>query len=220
MDVRDKVRFHVTDITKSRSVKFAFSRTLEIINRRIPLPRITRFSLQRSQYFYRRVGSHSFLNEYILQNSCTKILEIGVLNGDNARTMIEVAAKNVPPDAVEYYGFDVFTRVSYRRVKQKLEKTGCKVQLFKGDTLTTLPKAVKTLPKMDVIFIDGGKSYREAQSDWDCSKTLMHDKTAVFVHNADFPGVKRMVSAIPKEKYLVKLLQSPNDSDTAFILAS
>ena len=144
-------------------------------------------------------------------------MEIGVLTGDNARTMVEVAIKNFPPNEVEYYGFDLFSSFSYRRVKQKLEKTGCKFKLFKGDTLKTLPKAVKTLPKMDLIFIDGGKSYREAKSDWDCSKTLIHDGTAIFVHNIDFPGVKRMVGNIPKDKYLVNILQSPNDSDTAFI---
>jgi len=40
-------------------------------------------------------------------------------------------------------------------VNQKLQETGCKVLLFKGDTLDTIPRAVKTLPKMDLIFIDG-----------------------------------------------------------------
>jgi hypothetical protein len=45
-------------------------------------------------------GSHSFLNEYIRKNNCKRIMEIGVLNGDNARKMVEVAIQTFPPDEV------------------------------------------------------------------------------------------------------------------------
>jgi hypothetical protein len=31
-------------------------------------------------------------------------MEIGVLNGDNAKSMVEIAIQNVSPDNVEYYG--------------------------------------------------------------------------------------------------------------------
>jgi len=34
---------------------------------------------------------------------------------------------------------------------------------------------------MDLIFIDGGKSYREAKSDLENARMLMHERTAVFV---------------------------------------
>lgn len=162
-------------------------------------------------------GSHTFLNEYIRNHKCRRIMEIGVLNGDNAKTMVEAALFNVPPEEVEYYGFDFFRGSSYHEVRRKLQETGCKFTLFKGDTVDTFPQAVKTLPHMDVIFIDGGKSYREAKSDWENAKTLMHDGTAVFVHNYDFPGVGRMVDTISRDKYQVKIIRAPFDSDTAFI---
>jgi predicted O-methyltransferase YrrM len=87
------------------------------------------------------------------------VMEIGVLNGENAKTMVEVAAREVSPEEVEYYRFDFFDGSKFQQVRQKLEKTGCKFQLFKGDTTCTLSEAVKTLPKMDLIFIDGGKSH-------------------------------------------------------------
>lgn len=162
-------------------------------------------------------GSHTFLNEYIRSHMCRRIMEIGVWNGDNARTMVEAALTNVPPEEVEYYGFDFFHSSSFHEVEEKLRKTGCTFTLFKGDTVNTLPRAVKTLPQMDVIFIDGGKSYREATSDWDSAKTLMHDGTAVFVHNYDFPGVGRMINNISRDAYQVKIIRAPFDSDTAFI---
>ena len=88
-------------------------------------------------------GSHLFLNEYIRKNNCKRIMEIGVLNGKNARTMVEAAIRNVPSDEVEYYGFDFFSGSKSHEIVQKLVKTGCKFKLFKGDTLNTLPKAVK-----------------------------------------------------------------------------
>jgi len=162
-------------------------------------------------------GSHSFLNEYIRNNNCKRIMEIGVLNGENAKTMVEVAIKNISVTEVEYYGFDFFNGSSFDQVRQKLGKTGCKFKIFKGDTVDTLPKAAKTLPKMDLIFIDGGKAYTEAKSDWENSKTLMHDETAVFIHNYDFEGVKRMVDNIPREKFQVEIIHPPNDADTALV---
>jgi hypothetical protein len=36
-------------------------------------------------------GSHTYLNEYIRQNNCRKILEIGVYTGENAVSMVETA---------------------------------------------------------------------------------------------------------------------------------
>ena len=163
-------------------------------------------------------GSHTFLNEYIRNHTCKRIMEVGVLNGDIARTMVEAALTNVPPEEVEYYGFDFFRGSSLHEVGKKLRETGCKFTLFKGNTLDTLPQAVKTLPHMDVIFIDGGKSYREATSDWDNAKTLMHEGTAVFVHNYDFLAVGRMVDTISRDMYEVKIIRVPFDSDTAFIM--
>jgi len=162
-------------------------------------------------------GSHSFLNEYIRKNKCRRIMEIGVLNGENARTMVEVAIQHFPPEEVEYYGFDFFSGYGYHEVEQKLERTGCRFKLFKGDTMDTLPKVVKTLPKMDLIFIDGGKSYQNAKSDWENSKALMHDGTAVFVHNYEFSGVRRMVDNVSRDKYWVKIIHPQPDSDAALI---
>ena len=130
---------------------------------------------------------------------------------------IAAQMETIPPEEVEYYGFDFFSGCASREVGQKLRETGCKFRLFEGDTVDTLPKAVKTLPKMDLIFIDGGKSYAEAKSDWENSKTLMHEGTAVFIHNYDFTGVRRMVDTVPRDKYEIEIIRPPYDADTAFI---
>ena len=103
-------------------------------------------------------GSHSFLNEYISRNRCKKIMEIGVADGENARTIVMVAMQKSLPVEVGYYGFDLFggdDDSGMEQVRKKLKETRCKFELFKGDSAETLPRVVKTLPKMDLIFIDG-----------------------------------------------------------------
>ena len=162
-------------------------------------------------------GLHSYLNEYIKEKRCRKILEIGVYNGENAVSMVEAAIQNVPPQEVEYYGFDFFSHYSPSEIGRKLEKTGCKFRLFEGNTLDTLPVAVKTLPEMDLIFIDGGKSFTVAESDWRNSRLLMHDETGVFVHNAGFSGVRRMVENISRVAFQVKIFRAPSDGLVALI---
>jgi predicted O-methyltransferase YrrM len=163
-------------------------------------------------------GSHSFLNEYISENKCKKIMEIGVADGENARTMMMVAIRNFSPKEVEYYGFDLFNdEPRMEQVRQKLRETRCKFKLFKGDSVQTLPRELKTLPEMDLIFIDGGHSYTTAKSDWENSKSLIRDKTAVFFHNYNFSGLKRVVDNISREEYQVKIIHPSSDYDTAFV---
>lgn len=162
-------------------------------------------------------GSHSFLNEYLHRNKCKKIMEIGVADGENAKTMVKIAIQNSLPEEVEYYGFDVFEGSRMEQVRQKLKETRCEFKLFRGDTVRILPKVVETLPKMDLIFIDGGHSYETVKSDWENSRSLMHDKTAVFFHNYDFSGVKTVVDNIPRGEYRVEILHPSSDYATAKI---
>jgi predicted O-methyltransferase YrrM len=162
-------------------------------------------------------GSHAFLNEYITQHKCKRIMEIGVYNAENAVSMIKAAIKNHPQEEVEYYGFDFFHSYSKERIAEKLDKLGCKYTLYQGDTMDTVPEAAKTLQDMDIIFIDGGKSYREAWSDWESSSKLMHQCTTIFVHNVGFSGVSRMVENIPRDTYIVDVFYAPSEGRVAQI---
>ncbi|USH00046.1 class I SAM-dependent methyltransferase [Thermococcus argininiproducens] len=163
-------------------------------------------------------GYHSFLNEHIKKNKCKRLMEIGVYDGENAKNMIEAAKKNFPPEEIEYYGFDYFeSEAHYQKVYKKLKETGSKFKLFKGDSKVTLPQHINELPIMDLIFIDGGKSYETAKSDWENCKKLLGDHTVVFVHNYGFPGVKRAIDEIPRDKYVVEIIYPPNDYVTARI---
>lgn len=144
-------------------------------------------------------------------------MEIGVYNGENAISMIKSAIKNHPANEVEYYGFDFFNYYTTDRIREKLNKLGCKYKLFKGNTMYTIPESLKSLPMMDSIFIDGGKSYQEALSDWRSSSMLMHLGTGVFVHNVGFSGVGRMIDNIPQERFIVELFYAKYEGKVALI---
>ena len=131
--------------------------------------------------------------------------------------MVTTAIRNFSPEEVEYYGFDFFEGNSIEQVKRKLEETGRVFKLFQGDSVVTLPSVLEVLPKMDLIFIDGGHSYATVKSDWENSKSLMHDGTAVFFHNYGFSGVKKLVDSISKREYQVKIIHPASDYDSAFV---
>jgi len=154
-------------------------------------------------------GHHSYLTDHIRKHRSRRLLEIGVYDGDNAVDMIVAASEASGPDHVEYYGFDYFEEYSEEEVAHKLSATRCNFHLYKGDTVETLPK-ISGLPLMDLIFIDGGKSQGEANNDWRYSSRLMHEASVVFIHNADFNGVRRMVKGISRSKYEVMIFsESP-----------
>ena len=162
-------------------------------------------------------GPHVYLNEFIRENRCCRIMEVGVYNGENAVGMVRAAAKERPASEVEYFGFDFFSSYSTERIGRKLDETGCKYTLFEGDTLNTVPEAAKTLKPMNIIFIDGGKSFNEAWSDWEGSSRLMHQGTGVFVHNVDFSGVARMVDKIPRDRFDIEVFHPRFEGKVALI---
>lgn len=128
--------------------------------------------------------------------------------------------KKYSPDSVEYYGFDTFegwNNHQLKRVKSRLSKLGCKFKLIKGNSTKTIPNHINNLPKMDLIFIDGGHSYRVVKCDWRYSKALMKTGTAVFFHNYGSSGVGKVVDDISQDKFSVEILNPSTDYRTALV---
>jgi hypothetical protein len=169
------------------------------------------------------VARYRYLFDAIKHAKCRRIMEIGTWNGDHAKQMIEVSKKYYG-DKVEYYGFDLFELLknemydveyvkippSEEKVKNKLMQTGVKIRLFKGNTRETLPRVINILPKMDLIFIDGGHSIDTIKNDWKYARQLMHEKTVVLFDdywNRDDAGCKQIIENINRKKYAVKILR-------------
>lgn len=172
----------------------------------------------------RRPNRYGRLAEIIRAQNCRRIMEIGTWTGKQAERMTSEAAKHHAPGEVEYYGFDLFDLQDddmfekefakrarpMAEVEERLAKTGARIQLFKGNTLSSLPENVPNLPKMDLIYIDGGHSLETIESDWRNVQPLMHEDTVVvfddYWEGRDDAGCKAIVENIDREKYDVTIL--------------
>jgi predicted O-methyltransferase YrrM len=167
---------------------------------------------------------YNYLFETINRKRCRKIMEIGTWNGRRALAMIERAKKFRPAGEIEYYGFDLFELMTEAvneaelskkppakdEVEKMLSASGAKVNLFRGFTQNVLPEVLDRLPKMDLIFIDGGHSLETITNDWNYASQLMDENTVVIFDDYYFDrndvGCKRIVEGIDPREYEVKVL--------------
>jgi predicted O-methyltransferase YrrM len=167
---------------------------------------------------------YQYLFQTIDQKHCRRIMEIGTWNGRRALQMIERAKKYRPAGEVEYYGFDLFELMTEAinqaelskkpptcdEVKRQLVESGAKIFLYKGFTQNTLPEVVEKLPKMDLIFIDGGHSLETITNDWNYAAQLMDKNTVVIFDDYYFDrndvGCKRIVEGIDPNEFQVTIL--------------
>lgn len=136
-----------------------------------------------------------------------RILEIGVGRGFGAKLIIDTIRN--AGFQVEYYGFDLFEISEMDEIKAKLERMGVTVHLFKGDSRETLPEAIKILPKMDFVLIDGGHPYDIVKSDLGWVRELMHERTVVVLDDYKrIEAVTKVVDEIDRGIYDVKAVHA------------
>lgn len=165
-----------------------------------------------------------FVINYIRNNSISNILEIGVFNGNFAERMIRACHLNGKSNKINYYGIDLFSEMfdssKYRsevslyplskmEVLSKLEKIdNVSVHLIQGDSNSILPK-LTNLPKMDLIHIDGGHSFKTVNQDWLNVEQLMSNKTVTFFDDYTNKkgevlgkfGINKVIYSINRSKY-------------------
>lgn len=156
------------------------------------------------------------------------IVEIGTWNGVHGKQMIQTAAIHHPIGAIKYLGFDLFEGLTddllakelskrppaFEEVRRVLESTGAQVQLFRGNTRDTLPRAVDALREGDLFFIDGGHSVETIRSDWSAiERALRTDAVVIFDdYYMNDPrevvglGCQTIVDALDRSRYDVTLL--------------
>ncbi len=164
----------------------------------------------------------------IKNNRCRRIMEVGTWNGERAVQMIETAKRHWKAAQVSYYGFDIFELMndeifakevskrppSMQEVKTKLENTGAKIFLFKGFTEEVMPKVMPALPKMDLVFIDGGHSIETITNDWKWTQPVMDEKTVVIFDDywsgewgkRKDAGCQTLIDNLDKTKFRAEIL--------------
>ncbi|MCJ7761528.1 class I SAM-dependent methyltransferase, partial [Candidatus Bathyarchaeota archaeon] len=167
---------------------------------------VDRFNGRRVIYMLEK--SETWLTDYrkhyrplfktLSEKPCINIMEIGVFDGTSAVAMIKEAAKKVLEEEIHFYGFDLFEEMTPQlrdeewsfqtnkvptlgEVRARLEgATKARITLFKGNTRHTLKDNIDSLPKMDLIYIDGGHTIETTRSDWQYSSKLMKHDTIVY----------------------------------------
>ncbi len=169
------------------------------------------------------------LFDAIYRHKCRRLVEIGIFDGKHALEMIRTASAHHAASEIEYYGFDLFEELSdellekekskkplsYVAIQQKLEQSGAKIQLFKGNTKQTLPISLDTIRNADFIFIDGGHSIETIRSDWGYLQTIMTENTVVIFDDyyensekeAAEAGCQCLINQLDRRQYDVRILE-------------
>lgn len=129
--------------------------------------------------------------EYLKNNFCTRILEIGVWKGDTAVKLIK-ASKN--PN-IFYYGIDLFEDITQELIvkekslppalidqaQQYINETSKLNILFQGNSNDILKELLKGKYEFDLIYIDGGHSKETLLNDIYYSKKLIKPGHPIFI---------------------------------------
>lgn len=169
------------------------------------------------------------LLETLKTKPCRRIMEIGTYGGNTSIVLIKAAAEKVPEEEIEYYGFDLFedrtpdvteqefSPLSYTTmasVKKHIERhTKAKVTLFKGNTKEVMKDIVPGLPKMDLIYIDGGHAPETTKNDWRWASQLMGKDTVVYFddYNDEMPFIgAKCITAELKAGYRSQVMPEVN----------
>lgn len=198
---------------------------MHLFNIALRLPFINKLVVERDVYKMMEKRSrqrYKQLFDLVENGTFSNLMEIGTYKGFNAYHLIKLAQKN--SQKVRYYGFDIFEEMTpeifakeisknpfSKSIVEKIIKTsGAECYLFKGFTNKTLVKAYESLPKMDLIFIDGGHSLETIEYDWDYAEKLLGNSgVAIFddYWEGNFDaGCKKIVDSIDRKKYQVEIL--------------
>jgi glycosyltransferase involved in cell wall biosynthesis len=166
------------------------------------------------------------LYDILKTRDCQNIMEIGVASGQNAILMVQTAAKRVPEEKINYFGFDIFDKITPELMESEYgsgpippreevykfitKYTKASIHLFEGLTKERLPKEVTNLPKMDIIFIDGGHSVDTIRGDWFHVKKLIKPSTVIvfddYYPDVTFVGCKFLINELDKSKYSYEIM--------------
>lgn len=159
--------------------------------------------------------------------------EIGVYNGENAKRVLTTLVKE--KYKVNYVGFDLFedarlvdlskenpginksikekksfiTSMRTSTIYNKLTKLCNSCILIKGYTQHTLKLHTDKLKRSDIIYIDGGHSYKTVKNDWFWAKRNAKSGAILILDDISWEGVSRLLQELStKYAYNFKKLDS------------
>lgn len=198
----------------------------------LPLVTLRHWLLVHGRYRFGATRRYADLLKTARDRRCRVLLEVGVYRGGRAAQMIRAAMLSRPAHQITYYGFDLFEgltsedlRAEFSKrpspeatVRRRLERTGARIELFKGYSQETIPRFVSdhlgvTRPP-DLVFLDGGHSADTVAEDWRNLEPLLGADTVVLLDDY-YPeeppelvgiGCNRLVDDLDRQRYRVEIL--------------
>jgi hypothetical protein len=176
---------------------------------------------------------YKYLENIIEERKIKNIIEVGVYRCKSSINMLKSALINSNSKDINYFGFDLFdscpshefskSRSAYdiNKCYSILNKFNCNIKLIKGDTNITLPNFVKNIEnEIELIFIDGGHSFKTIKNDWENLKTIMTKNTICifddYYKNTETvePGCNYIIDSLDRTEYSVEFLPDYDSFET------
>ena len=134
----------------------------------------------------------------------TNIVEMGVVDLERSRRLIEVAQRYAEGDKVHYAGFDRFdarlegsTRLSLKEAHRVLKATEAKVRLMPGEPSLALTAAANDLLETDLVIFSADIDLTTFQQSWYFVPRMLHSQSLVVREVRDEEG-ESCFEAIPR----------------------
>jgi hypothetical protein len=143
----------------------------------------------------------------------SRILEIGVGDGQLAKRMIELASQYAAEKPIRYTGIDLFEgRAAQLRglplivTHRLLVHTGARVQLVPGDPFTVLATRANSLVGIDLLVVRADQDAESMERAWFYVPRMLHANSLVFVERTvdgdrgsefvtlDHPSIERLAA--------------------------
>ena len=124
----------------------------------------------------------------ILEQQATKILHVGVGDGQKSLRLIEAALKGHTPREVQFTGIDLFEdrthlahALTLKEAHRMLRATGVRVRLIPGDPLAVLAQRANELGKLDVLLLSCTSPPAPDAPVWHYVPRLLHERSLLFM---------------------------------------
>jgi predicted O-methyltransferase YrrM len=201
---------------------------------KLPLVALRHALLVHGRYRFGATRRYAAVLETVRRRRCRKLLEVGVHHGIRAVQMIHAATLSHPAASVVYHGFDLFEELTAEEleaefskrpspeaiVRRRLQRTGARIELYKGYSRETLPAFVaahRNQPRpLDLVFLDGGHSAATVAEDWRNLEPLIFPGTVVLLDDyypgepAELAGIgcNHLVDGLDRRRYRVEILDA------------
>jgi predicted O-methyltransferase YrrM len=167
--------------------------------------------------YFSKPSSERLIYRTMRSQQPRRILELGLGLGRRALRLIDVAARYVPRQEIQYIAIDPFEDrpagggqgLSLIDAHRLLKSSGARVKLIPGDPWEVLVRSANHLGPVDLLIFSADDRRAEQYPEfWFYVPRLLHEKSAVFRESAAVEGQK-LIQRIGRQDILAWAAAAP-----------